>query len=92
MKRCVCGDPFHVWTVFPFQTKTDAASVNLYFHLIKFSLYLSLSTGYQILTKKISRFRPFSSIRISSDPFYLTIIVNWHLTFAVCPKPDSKFL
>ena len=25
---------------------------------------LSLSTGYQILTKKLSRFRPFSSIRI----------------------------
>ena len=64
---------------------------NLY-HVIKFSLFLSLSTGYQILTKKISRFKPFSSIGISSDSFYLMIIVNWHLTFTVCPKPDSKFL
>ena len=84
MKRCICGDPFQVWTVFPFQTKTDAAGVNLYYHVIKFSLNLSLSTGnYQIHGKKISRFRPFSSIRISSDPFYLMIIVNWHLTFTV---------
>jgi len=38
--------------------------------------FLTLSTGYQILT----------------NSFYLMIIVNWRLTFTVCPKPDSKFL
>ena len=64
---------------------------NLY-HVIKFSLFLSLSTGYQILTKKLVDSNHFHPIRISSDSFYLMIIVNWHLTFTVCPKPDSKFL
>ena len=82
-----------MWTVgqmeekFPFQKKTELVPRDQVFPIPVVVYWLSDSY------KKISRFKPFSSIGISSDSFYLMIIVNWHLTFtAVCPKPDSKFL
>ena len=64
---------------------------NLY-HVIKFSLSCRCLLVIRFLQKKLVDSNHFHPIRISSNSFYLMIIVNWHLTFTVCPKPDSKFL